>query len=113
MYDTDDNFTNRREPFGQFFNYIVPGIRIPSTTTGDAFLGGWEGTWTGLFEYDLLNRKRKFYTIKTIYKKHSEKNISRPRRWLNYMITGISMLVIVFFILIFFFLIINNSNYRR
>ena len=86
MYDTDDNFTNRRIPtFDGFSNKIVPGIRIPSTTTGDANLGGWEGTWTGLFEYDLLNRKRKFYTIKTIYKKHSAKNILRTGDFVSFL----------------------------
>jgi hypothetical protein len=84
IYDTDDGFTNRREPFGQFFNYIVPGVRIPSTTTGDAFLGGWEGTWTGLFEYDLLNRKRKYYTIKTVYKKHDQNNVLLPGDSVSY-----------------------------
>ena len=84
IYDTDDGFTNRREPFGTFSNYIVPGIRIPSTTTGDAFLGGWEGTWTGLFEYDILNRKRKYYTVKTIYKKHNSDNVLLPGDTVSY-----------------------------
>jgi hypothetical protein len=87
IYDTDDGFTNRRQAYGNngagFFNYIVPGIRIPSTTTGDAFLGGWEGTWTGLFEYDILNRKRKYYTVKTIYKKHSNDNVLLPGNVVN------------------------------
>jgi hypothetical protein len=84
IYDTDDGFTNRREPFGGFVNNIVPGVRIPSSTTGDAFLGGWEGTWTGLFEYDLLNRKRKYYTIKTIYKKHNNNNVLLPGDFISY-----------------------------
>lgn len=85
IYDTDDNFTNRRIPTTDgFSNKIIPGIRIPSTTTGDAFLGGWEGTWTGLFEYDLLNRKRKFYTIKTIYKKHLAQNILRSGDFVSF-----------------------------
>lgn len=84
IYDTDDGFTNRREPSGNFYNNIVPGVRIPSTTTGDAFLGGWEGTWTGLFEYDILNRKRKYYTVKTIYKKHSDNSILLPGDTVSY-----------------------------
>ena len=75
IYDTDDAFTNRRNPRGGFNNSIIPGIRIPSTLSGDVWLGGWEGTWSGLFEYDLLNRKRKFYTVKTIHSKHSRNNI--------------------------------------
>jgi hypothetical protein len=75
IYDTDDAWTNRRSVEGGFYNSIIPGIRIPSTLTGDIWLGGWEGTWTGLFEYDLLNRKRKFYTVKTIHAKHSRSNI--------------------------------------
>ena len=88
IYDTDDGFTNRRQAYGNngagFFNYIVPGIRIPSTTTGDAFLGGWEGTWTGLFEYDILNKKRKYYTVKTIYKKHNSDNVLLPGDTVSY-----------------------------
>ena len=84
IYDTDDGFTNRREPFGDFEQNTVPGIRIPSTTTGDVFLGGWEGTWTGLFEYDLLNRKRKYYTIKTVYKKHDQNNVLLPGDSVSY-----------------------------
>lgn len=75
IYDTDDAWTNRRNVEGGFYNSIIPGIRIPSTLSGDVWLGGWEGTWTGLFEYDLLNRKRKFYTVKTIHAKHSRINI--------------------------------------
>ena len=88
IYDTDDGFTNRREPakpvFTGFYNDIIPGVRIPSTTTGDAFLGGWEGTWTGLFEYDILNRKRKYYTVKTIYKKHNDESIILPGNSISY-----------------------------
>jgi hypothetical protein len=75
IYDTNEAFNGRRLPFGGFTNQILPGIRIPSKINGDAWLGGWGGTWDGLFEYDLLNKKRKFYTIKTIHKKHSLNNV--------------------------------------
>jgi hypothetical protein len=74
IYDTDDSWSGRRLAWGGFTNQILPGVRIPSTNNGDVYLGGWEGTWGGLFEYDLLKRRRKFYTVKTIHKKHSFDN---------------------------------------
>jgi len=84
IYDTDDSWTGRRLPWGGFSNQILPGIRIPSTNNGDVWLGGWEGTWGGLFEYDLINRNRKFYTVKTIHKKHSLNNALLPGDFIGY-----------------------------
>jgi hypothetical protein len=84
IYDTDDAWTARRSPKGGFDLTPLPGIRIPSTTTGDYWLGGWEGTWTGLFEYDIVNKKRKFYTVKTIHSKHSNQNIKTPGNFVGY-----------------------------
>jgi hypothetical protein len=84
IYDTDDRWTGRRLPWGGFNNQILPGIRIPSTNNGDPWLGGWEGTWGGLFEYDLINRNRKFYTVKTIHKKHSIDNALLPGDFIGY-----------------------------
>lgn len=84
IYDTDDRWTGRRLPWGGFGNQILPGVRIPSTANGDVWLGGWEGTWGGLFEYDLLNRKRKFYTVKTIHRKHSTDSILLPGNSVGY-----------------------------
>jgi hypothetical protein len=84
IYDTDDRWTGRRLPWGGFANQILPGIRIPSTINGDVWLGGWEGTWGGLFEYDILNRRRKFYTVKTIHKKHSLSNALIPGNFIGY-----------------------------
>lgn len=84
IYDTDDRWTGRRLPWGGFGNQILPGVRIPSTNNGDVWLGGWEGTWGGLFEYDLINRNRKFYTVKTIHKKHSLDNALLPGNFIGY-----------------------------
>ena len=84
IYDTDDGWAGRRTPKGGFDLAPLPGIRIPSTTTGDLYLGGWEGTWTGLFEYDIKNRKRKFYTVKTIHSKHSAINIKEQGNYVGY-----------------------------
>ena len=84
IYDTDDRWTGRRLPWGGFGNQILPGVRIPSTATGDVWLGGWEGTWGGLFEYDLLNKRRKFYTVKTIHRKHSLQNALLPGNYVGY-----------------------------
>ena len=75
MYETSEIWYNRRNPQGWYGNTILPGIRIPSSADGDLNLGGWEGTWNGLFEYDLVNKKRKFYTIKTTYHKHNRDNV--------------------------------------
>jgi hypothetical protein len=84
IYDTDDRWTGRRLPWGGFGNQILPGVRIPSTASGDVWLGGWEGTWGGLFEYDLLNKRRKFYTVKTIHRKHSLQNALLPGNFVGY-----------------------------
>jgi hypothetical protein len=84
MYDTDDAWTGRRLPWGGFSNQILPGVRIPSTSNGDVWLGGWEGTWRGLFEYDLIKRRRKFYTVKTLHKKHSIDNALLPGDFVGY-----------------------------
>lgn len=84
IYDTDDRWAGRRLPWGGFANQILPGIRIPSTINGDVWLGGWVGTWGGLFEYDILNRRRKFYTVKTIHKKHSLSNALIPGNFIGY-----------------------------
>ena len=75
IYDTDERWSGRRVSWGGFTNQILPGVRIPTTASGDSYLGGWEGTWGGVFEYDLLNKKRKFYTVRTIHKKHSINNV--------------------------------------
>lgn len=75
IYDALDSWNGRRVLWGGYTNPILAGIRIPSTSSGDLYLGGWEGTWNGLFEYDLLNRRRNFYTIKTTHKKHGIGNV--------------------------------------
>lgn len=84
IYDLDDSWTNRRSANGGFVNNIIPGVRIPSNPNGDPFLGGWEGTWGGLFEYDLKNKKRKFYTVKTLYRKHDINNVLLPGDFVSF-----------------------------
>jgi hypothetical protein len=84
IYDTDDRWTGRRLPWGGFANQILPGVRIPTNGNGDVWLGGWGGTWGGLFEYDILKRRRKFYTVKTIHKKHSLSNALLPGNFVGY-----------------------------
>jgi hypothetical protein len=75
IYDLNEFWNGRRLIQGGFSNSILPGIRIPSKLSGDPYLGGWEGTWTGLFEYDIINRKRKFYTVLTRHIKHSTNSV--------------------------------------
>ena len=84
IYDTDDAWTNRRSPGGGFDLSPLPGIRIPSSSTGDYWIGGWDGTWDGLFEYDIFKRRRKFYTVKTIHTKHDYDNIKKPGDYVRY-----------------------------
>lgn len=67
---------NDRVPWGGYNQSKIPGIRVPASTDGENLTGGWEGTNSGLFEYDIINRVRKFYTIKSRYTKHSETNMS-------------------------------------
>lgn len=75
IYDSNEFWNGRRLVQGGYNNAILPGIRIPSSISGDQYLGGWEGTWTGLFEYDIINNRRKFYTIKTKHFKHNPNNV--------------------------------------
>jgi hypothetical protein len=73
-----------RYPWGYYKLSLTPGIRVPASPNGEALTGGWEGTKTGLFEYDIINRKRKFYTIKTKYNKHKIDNVTIPGDYVNY-----------------------------
>jgi len=84
IYDANEAWSGVRVASGDFNNPIVPGIRIPSSNIGDDYLGGWEGTWGGLFEYDLINRKRKFYTVKTLHKKHTLADATIPGDTIGY-----------------------------
>lgn len=75
IYDMSEKWSARRLAWGGFKNPVIPGIRIPSNNSGDINLGGWQSTWGGLFEYDINNRRRKFYTIKTTHRSHKENNL--------------------------------------
>jgi hypothetical protein len=83
VYDNAEAW-QRRLPWGYYYLTLTPGVRIPSSVNGDVLTGGWEGTQTGLFEYDIINRKRKFYTIKTKYNKHKQNNVSIEGDYVNY-----------------------------
>lgn len=75
MYETNESFRGTRNVWGGYSNSIIPGIRIPATAAGDKWLGGWDGTTGGKFEYDLFNKKRKFYTLSTTYRKFDKSNV--------------------------------------
>ena len=75
---------NDRVPWGSYSHSKVPGIRVPSSTKGEVLTGGWEGTNSGLFEYDIVNRIRKFYTIKSKYNRHLNTNMSQPGSSINF-----------------------------
>ena len=77
MYESSEAWQTR-VPWGSWHSYSTPGIRVPSSVNGEVLTGGWEGTNTGLFEYDIINRKRKFYTIKTKYNPHNSDSMATP-----------------------------------
>lgn len=70
MYETNKVNYGIRRPWGGFDHSVLAGVRIPANDSGDLTFGGWLGTSSGVFEYDIVNNKRKFYTIKTSYRNH-------------------------------------------
>lgn len=84
IYETNDSFRGTKNVWGGYENAVIPGIRIPSSSTGDKWLGGWDGTWEGKFQYDLFNKKRKFYTIATTYRKHDTTSILMDGNEISY-----------------------------
>ena len=83
LYENGEAFQTRI-PWGGYALTPTPGIRIPASVNGEPLTGGWEGTTNGLFEYDLINKKRKFYTLKTKYTKHRVDNVALPGSELTY-----------------------------
>lgn len=75
FYETDERWSGRRYPQGGYYNALLPGFRAPSSLFGDPNLGGWEDITQSLFQYDIVNRKRRYYTIKTTYNKHKKTNV--------------------------------------
>lgn len=84
MYETNEAWRGTRNVWGAYKNELIPGIRIPSSSAGDKWLGGWGGTWDGKFEYDLFNKKRRFYTLGTTYRKHDLKNVLLDGQYVSY-----------------------------
>jgi hypothetical protein len=84
IYDTQEAWNGRRKAWGYFNNEILPGIRIPASNTGQAELGGWHNEGA-LFEYDLINRKRKFYTVIVEHTKHDINNILSDGEYVGYL----------------------------
>jgi hypothetical protein len=83
LYENGESYQTRI-PWGGYRITPTPGIRIPASRNGEPLTGGWEGTKNSLFEYDLVNRKRKFYTIKTRYNKHRATNVASAGSELRY-----------------------------
>jgi len=75
FYESSEIWYNRRNPQGWYGNNILPGFRVPASPFGDPATGGWEDISNSVFEYDIINKKRKFYTIKTTYNTHSKVNV--------------------------------------
>ena len=83
IYDTDERWTERRMATGGFDNQILPGIRIPCNSSGDPNLSGWVNSGA-LFEYDVLNRQRKFYTVQVVHNKHTLSNVLDAGDYVGY-----------------------------
>lgn len=75
FYETDERWSGRRYPQGGYNNAYLPGFRAPTSLFGDTTLGGWEDIKTSLFQYDIMNRKRRYYTIKSTYNKHKKTDV--------------------------------------
>lgn len=75
FYETDEVWSGRRYPQGDYYNSLLPGFRAPTSLFGDTNLGGWEDISQSLFQYDIVNRKRRYYTIKSTYNKHKKTNV--------------------------------------
>lgn len=75
FYETSEIWYDRREAQGGYNNRILPGFRVPASLFGDTELGGWEDIKSSLFQYDIVNRQRKYYTIKSSYNKHRKTDV--------------------------------------
>ena len=75
FYETSEIWYDRREAQGGYNNRILPGFRVPASLFGDTELGGWEDIKSSLFQYDIVNRQRKYYTIKSSYNKHTKTDV--------------------------------------
>jgi hypothetical protein len=84
IYDTNEGWNGRRKAWGYFNQEIVPGIRIPASNTGDPELGGWHQDGA-LFEYDIINRKRKFYTVIVEHNKHDIDDVLTDGDYVGYL----------------------------
>lgn len=84
MYDTNEAWNGRRKAWGYFNQEILPGVRIPASNTGDADLGGWHQDGA-LFEYDIINRKRKFYTVIVEHTKHDIDDVLADGDYIGYL----------------------------
>jgi hypothetical protein len=75
FYETNEIWYDRREAQGDYYNRILPGFRVPASLFGETELGGWEDIKSSLFQYDIVNKKRKYYTIKSSYNKHKKTDV--------------------------------------
>ena len=84
IYDTNESFNGRRKAWGYFNQEILPGVRIPASNSGQPELGGWhkEGA---LFEYDVINRQRKFYTVIVEHTKHDIDDVLADGDYVGYL----------------------------
>jgi len=84
FYENSESWYGRRQPEGWYSNPILPGFRVPSTNDGDPNLGGWNDISTSLFEYDIHDRKRRFYTLKTTYYKHTIDDVRESGNYVSW-----------------------------
>jgi hypothetical protein len=88
FFDDNEVTNGRRNGFGTYEAYLSPGFRVPANkTTGDRYLGGWGGTWNdeSFFQYDIINTKQKYYTVKIKFRPHNEDDLRFDGTNLDYL----------------------------
>lgn len=80
FFEMDEFYSGRRPLWGGYKTAFTPGFRAPADNDGFRFLGGWKkfNFENRIFSYDIFNNKRKFYTIKTRYRKHTLGEVITP-----------------------------------
>lgn len=78
VYEYDEQRYGRVRLQDGLTKRLAAGFRVPASETGDRWLGGWHRTLkdTSELKYDIINVKKKYYTIKTTYRKHLSGDIS-------------------------------------
>lgn len=70
IFENDEFFSGRRNRYGGYNVSFTPGFKVPQSINGNRYLGGWETFPKSTFYYDIENNRKRFYTIRTRFRKH-------------------------------------------